>query len=100
LRNLHHFGGESHDHHPSPIHFSTKDTLRVSCRSLSFLEVGEGALQKTGILQFFYRTGKVYTRCVEHFSIPHTQLVTLRQKSRTWRKENQGRDNRCNSVYY
>ncbi len=62
---------------PPPIHFSTKDTLRVSCRSLSCLETpdmwdfGEGALQKTGILQFFYRSGKVYTRRVEHSSIPH-----------------------------
>jgi hypothetical protein len=62
---------------PPPIHFATKDTLRVSCRSLSCLEVlvlwgfGEGALQKTGILQFFYRSGKVCTMCVEHSSIPH-----------------------------
>ena len=35
------------------------------------LGFGEGALQKTGILQSFYRSGKVCTRCVEHSSIPH-----------------------------
>jgi len=34
------------------------------------LGLGEGALQKEGILQFFYRSGKVCTRCVEHSSIP------------------------------
>jgi hypothetical protein len=33
--------------------------------------LGEGALQKTGILQFFYRSGKVCTRCEEHSSFPH-----------------------------
>ncbi len=60
-----------------PIHFSTKDTLRVSCWSLSCLEApvvwgfGEVALQKTGILQFFYRSRKVCTRRAEHSSIPH-----------------------------
>ncbi len=63
--------------HLSPIHFSTKDTLRVSSWSLSCLEdpvvwdFGEGVLQKTGILQFFYMSGKVWTRCVKHSSIPH-----------------------------
>ncbi len=62
---------------PPPIHSSTKDTFRVSYRSLSCLEVpvvwdlGEGTLQKTGILKFFYRSGKVCTRCVEHSSILH-----------------------------
>ncbi len=35
------------------------------------LGFGEGDLQKTGILQSFYRSGKVCTRCVEHSSIPH-----------------------------
>jgi hypothetical protein len=35
------------------------------------LGFGEGALQKTGMLQSFYRSGKVCTRCVEHSSIPH-----------------------------
>jgi hypothetical protein len=55
---------------------TTKDTLRVSCWCLSCLEApavwgfGEGALQKTGTLQFFYRSGKVCTRHVEHSSIP------------------------------
>jgi hypothetical protein len=35
------------------------------------LGFGEGALQKTGILQSLYKSGKVCTRCVEHSSIPH-----------------------------
>ncbi len=35
------------------------------------LGFGEGAPQKTGILQSFYRSGKVCTRCVEHSSNPN-----------------------------
>jgi hypothetical protein len=42
----------------------------------SLINFGEGALQKTGILQFFYRSGKVYTRCVEHSFIPHIWCPT------------------------
>jgi len=41
--------------------------------------LGEGALQKTTILQFFYRSGKVCTRFAEPSSIPHlgAQLALL-----------------------
>ncbi len=39
----------------------------IPCR----VRFGEGSLQRTGILQFFYRSGKVCTRCTEHSSIPH-----------------------------
>jgi len=37
---------------------------------LYLFHFGEGSLQKTGILQFFYRSGKVCTRRAEHSSIP------------------------------
>jgi hypothetical protein len=44
--------------------------------------LGEGTLQKTTILHFFYRSGKVYTRCVEHSSIPHLgdQLALVKKE--------------------
>ena len=51
---------------------------------------GEGALQKTGILQFFYRSGKVCTRCVEHSSIFGNLVALLglgwKKKFLPWKK--------------
>ena len=67
---------------PPPILFATKDTLRVSCRSPPSFEapfvigLGEGAPQKIRILQFFYRSVKVFTRCEGHLEVGEAHSVT------------------------
>ncbi len=59
-------------HSTSPFphrYFLTQKTLRVSCRSPPSFEapfvtgLGEGSPQKIRVLQFFYRSVKVCTRC-------------------------------------
>jgi hypothetical protein len=48
--------------------------------------LGEGVLQKTTILQFFYRSGKVFIRCAEPSSIPHLG-VQISPGSGWWKKK-------------
>jgi hypothetical protein len=58
-------------------HASLERLESDSSKKIDFIQApdvlgfGKGALQKIGILQFFYRSGKVCTRCAEHSSIPH-----------------------------
>ncbi len=72
-------GSMWHSTSPFPHRYllGTKDTLTGSCRSPPSFEtpfvigLGEGSPQKIRILQFFYRSVKVCTRCEGHSSIPH-----------------------------
>jgi hypothetical protein len=74
-------------HSTSPFphrYFLTQKTLRVSCRSPPSFEtpfvtgLGEGSPQKIRVLQFFYRSVKVCTRCC---LLSENELFTFKKSS-------------------